>query len=928
MKTIVFALVGLGVVAGLNADVLTWKSDPASAVWNATDLNWTNAGGEAVAWDAVHNAVFGESSVKTIAVEGEVPASNMTFTVDGYTLGGTGTFMMDYPTKDSFPTWPFTVAAGTTARITSSIYGQNPPSDGRVNGILLKQGEGVLQLAGTTSVLRLHGSEGVVDLTDGVLNTAKLRASRGNNSCTLRVDRTRINVSWKSNNGILVGDEATFSAAVIGAGPLTFWGPDYYGMYEVVQSFSTAPGVETDGGIVKEGVAGMLLTGHNTFNGGVRVNNGQLRINNDMALGTGDTVLKTASTSLITYGQNVSPASRIVQNAGAFVASLDGAQDALTLTSVGVTENNADGVFTIGRGDNAFSRACLSLTRADSEPIGSFALRGNLDFLIDGGVLMARPTSASPFFVTKDFSVTNAPVAKVGPGGFIFDANGSTTDLGIPLDMYGYRVTNSTDCAEAFTNPDFEEGSVVGSAPAGWTIKVGVNESTGGRQPNSSAFTKDDPAYQTTNGSYYVALRRESTLTTTFTVPKDGVYRLSFEMGCRIQSNYQTSNITVTVAIDDAYQYAIGPRPKHVFKRFATDFYALTAGAHTMVVSTDDGSPIVNDTVFLDAFRLEHILIPGTPRIEKRGVGQLGVLGLSTDGEVQVAAGTLMLQKPDLDGAAITVADGATLSLVGGCVSNATVAVPAAGTLAFSDAALGANLVKNGSFETDRIVGDGRGFQAGANKWTFTNVGMKHSDVSGVQTNGSAMSTSGPFTSHGSQTVYLRNGNMMSQDVFVPTAGTYRISFWQASRHYGKSETLGLSVLVGETTVLSNAAKSASYGFYRSEVGIELEPGLHTLAFLVSWESATQPGDLLLLDDIRLERLHTGLTAVGGTTFNLTSGATVDVATSETLLLDAVNVDGKSVRGGVSALRAAGVTVTGGGDVQIGPPVGTLIIFR
>ena len=45
-------------------------------------------------------------------------------------------------------------------------------------------------------------------------------------------------------------------------------------------------------------------------------------------------------------------------------------------------------------------------------------------------------------------------------------------------------------------------------------------------------------------------------------------------------------------------------------------------------------------------------------------------------------------------------------------------------------------------------------------------------------------------------------------------------------------------------------------------------------------------------------------------------------------LAGCVTVDGRAVKGSTNALRRSGVTVTGGGEIQIGPPQGTAIFIK
>ena len=63
----------------------TWMSSPADALWNTTSLNW-NSG---VAWVDGNNAIFGSSSSKTVTVDGNRTAADIT--VNGYTFNGSST---------------------------------------------------------------------------------------------------------------------------------------------------------------------------------------------------------------------------------------------------------------------------------------------------------------------------------------------------------------------------------------------------------------------------------------------------------------------------------------------------------------------------------------------------------------------------------------------------------------------------------------------------------------------------------------------------------------------------------------------------------------------------------------------------------------------------------------------------------------------
>ena len=63
----------------------TWMSSPADALWNTSSLNWNS--GEA--WVDGNNAIFGSSSSKTVTLEGNRTAADIT--VNGYTFNGSST---------------------------------------------------------------------------------------------------------------------------------------------------------------------------------------------------------------------------------------------------------------------------------------------------------------------------------------------------------------------------------------------------------------------------------------------------------------------------------------------------------------------------------------------------------------------------------------------------------------------------------------------------------------------------------------------------------------------------------------------------------------------------------------------------------------------------------------------------------------------
>ncbi len=105
----------LGVLAGVllagvaGAADYRWLGAPASANWNEADENWTGAGSVWVS-APTNNAIFDASGTQSVAADA-VTLSNLTFTADGYTVGGGPLLMYGGPT----------VSNGLTATITAAI---------------------------------------------------------------------------------------------------------------------------------------------------------------------------------------------------------------------------------------------------------------------------------------------------------------------------------------------------------------------------------------------------------------------------------------------------------------------------------------------------------------------------------------------------------------------------------------------------------------------------------------------------------------------------------------------------------------------------------------------------------------------------------------------------------------------------------------
>lgn len=142
----------------------TWKANPFSATWNTSDANWTPN----ETWQG-GAAVFGESSQKNVNVSGTVSATGLSFTTDGYTVGGEGALLFPETTE-------IAVADGVTATLAAAA-----------TGTVQKTGGGTLVLTGRTSLGRVVTAGGTLRLAGG-LHSVTGFSRPGNANVTLEAD--------------------------------------------------------------------------------------------------------------------------------------------------------------------------------------------------------------------------------------------------------------------------------------------------------------------------------------------------------------------------------------------------------------------------------------------------------------------------------------------------------------------------------------------------------------------------------------------------------------------------------------------------------------------------------------------------------------------------------------------------------------------
>ena len=126
MKRIVGFVVMALFVGGTLADDLTWTGAE-SATWNATALNWKDAGGTTCAWTDGSTAVFpANGTVTNITVSGEVKPYRLMFGGGQWSFGGSGTLRITngrFGQTAADPAVGVTFKDGLTVRVGTGVAG-------------------------------------------------------------------------------------------------------------------------------------------------------------------------------------------------------------------------------------------------------------------------------------------------------------------------------------------------------------------------------------------------------------------------------------------------------------------------------------------------------------------------------------------------------------------------------------------------------------------------------------------------------------------------------------------------------------------------------------------------------------------------------------------------------------------------------------
>lgn len=538
---------------------------------------------------------------------------------------------------------------------------------------------------------------------------------------------------------------------------------------------------------------------------------------------------------------------------------------------------------------------CLGIVSDGATDVRGFILNGPLSLMAEGTIAAANG-AYTPFFNGAGLTAGTPKVLTVGQTGLTFQYGGTDpVDFGLTPVFPLFKTTTvlaTQDCP----NNDFEYSVQVNA----WTFDAGGSPDGTwaggyGQNDNTSICAA---GYGTPHGNRYAVLRRLNTMSIGFSLNSEGAWRVSFLGGCR--PGYQSNKLPVTVKIDagtageQSYTFP-AEDVLHGFLQYYTDPFDLAAGSHTITFAVGDNS-VASSMRFIDWIRFERVSVAeGRGSLAKTGSGTLSLCSARTaEGTVSVNAGALELHGAELTNMAVNVAADATLRF---CSTRE-------------------NLVQN------------NGFEAGVSPWGFVR-GATQASGSDVMENGNAtFAANGPYTTHGTLFAYVRTDTRIQQQVLVPRTGKYLLSFSRGNRNYGNSNKIKVEVRMNETLLYTSPADQPFVNNFVEEsavVDLVASETPQWLSFTAcDW---TGSGAMFFLDDVQLRSLDATYPEVG-TSWNLTSGSTVDLQNADKLILGTVTVDGQAIRGGRKALTDAGVTVTGGGSLRIGDPFGMVLIFR
>ena len=393
--------------ADARATDLQWGANGAggSGTWNTTSTNWYD-GTANTNWNnaAPDSAIFGGSAGGTITLGSAITVGNITVNRTDYSIATNNKLTLSNTT--------ITVASGANLFISNAMAGTTG---------LIKDGAGTLTLRGGslgntyTGATRING--GVLNLTFGV--------AIGNTEAVILANASgaELLVNWNETIGSLQGGGSS-------GGNVSLASTRHLDVDE--RGVNTFAGVISgQGALQKSGTGTMILTGANTFSGGMTNWAGTVRVGNDQALGTGAFRMDTAG--LASDGASA----RTITNAITFGGSQKTFGDAVgtgDLLFAGSVNNLANQVMFVSN-KTTFSGTISGAGGISKDGTGTLILSGSNTYAgatkLSGGTLRVGNDSA---LSTNTFTITGGTFASDGATARTIAnntiINGSTITLG------------------------------------------------------------------------------------------------------------------------------------------------------------------------------------------------------------------------------------------------------------------------------------------------------------------------------------------------------------------------------------------------------------------------------------------------------------------------------------------------------------------
>lgn len=308
-----------------------------------------------------------------------------------------------------------------------------------------------------------------------------------------------------ANSMVFLGD-LTIGDYIDSIGALTFTSQVDLGNANrriTTKSNATFTGAIANGGITKDGLGSLILTGTNTYSGGTVLNEGSLFVSNDFAFGTG--VLAINGGVLGSTSGNRSFSNYITMGAG--VVQFGDADHRGALTFVGLTALDSgehrwnvvantdftgvvsgDGARIVKEGDGI-----LTMTNVNSYDGGTDLLEGTVrianDYSLGGGLItfgggaLASSTSETRAIYNNTAFSGGATIGDAtGNGDFLF--------LGARNDLGNATRTITTNVATTFVNGLSGSGGLIKTGNASLTLQ-GVNTYTGNTRVDAGKLVLD-----------------------------------------------------------------------------------------------------------------------------------------------------------------------------------------------------------------------------------------------------------------------------------------------------------------------------------------------------------------------------------------------------------------------------------------------------